>query len=345
MNVYTWTLGASHTPAAFLAVAGTALAVRPHRRGRELPLRPRLRARAGAPAGAHARAHGRQLGARSSRAPSSRARAGAGLRRARALRRASRWSRSRSPLGARALGARAAASRQPPAAVGGRRCARELALPGLGAEPRRRLRRRARRSTAASCTRRGSRWASPRPGATRRACAATATRVLDSLRGEAGDAAASLGDLERTILAVRACGASAYSFAGRDLVAEVLRARARDGSFGHLVNLTRVRDLRAARRRALGALRRRSASAARLDRAPAERRRRLRLRRARLAQRRRRHGRGAAGAARPRARATAACSRARSRYLTALAEPRRRLPAAVRAANPTRSRRPGRCRA
>jgi energy-coupling factor transport system substrate-specific component len=61
--------------------------------------------------------------------------------------------------------------------------------------------------------------------------------VLDSLRAEAATLAG-VGDDERTILAVRACGASAYSFAGRNLVDEVLRARAGDGSFDHQVNLT-----------------------------------------------------------------------------------------------------------
>ena len=61
--------------------------------------------------------------------------------------------------------------------------------------------------------------------------------VLDSLRGEVSTLSG-LGDAERTILAARACGASAYSFAGRNLVAEVLRARASDNSFNHMVNLT-----------------------------------------------------------------------------------------------------------
>lgn len=61
--------------------------------------------------------------------------------------------------------------------------------------------------------------------------------VLDSLRAEA-PTLQGLGDSERTILAARACGASAYSFAGRNLVAEVLRARASDDSFAHQVNLT-----------------------------------------------------------------------------------------------------------
>jgi energy-coupling factor transport system substrate-specific component len=61
--------------------------------------------------------------------------------------------------------------------------------------------------------------------------------LLDSLRGEAATLP-SLGDVERTVLAARACGASAYSFAGRNLVAEVLRGRASDGSFAHQVNLS-----------------------------------------------------------------------------------------------------------
>ncbi len=61
--------------------------------------------------------------------------------------------------------------------------------------------------------------------------------VLDSLRTQA-PTLQGLGDAERTILAARACGASAYSFAGRNLVAEVLRSRASDDSFDHQVNLT-----------------------------------------------------------------------------------------------------------
>jgi energy-coupling factor transport system substrate-specific component len=61
--------------------------------------------------------------------------------------------------------------------------------------------------------------------------------LLDSLRGEAATLSG-LGDYERTILALRACGASAYAFAGRNLVAEVLRARASDHSFEEQVNLT-----------------------------------------------------------------------------------------------------------
>jgi prenyltransferase beta subunit/uncharacterized membrane protein len=61
--------------------------------------------------------------------------------------------------------------------------------------------------------------------------------VLDSLRAQVSTLQG-LGDAERTILAARACGDSAYSFAGRNLVAEVLRSRASDRSFNHQVNLT-----------------------------------------------------------------------------------------------------------
>jgi hypothetical protein len=61
--------------------------------------------------------------------------------------------------------------------------------------------------------------------------------LLDSLRGQVSTLQG-LGDAERTILAVHACGASAYTFAHRNLVSEVLRARAADDSFSHQVNLT-----------------------------------------------------------------------------------------------------------
>jgi hypothetical protein len=61
--------------------------------------------------------------------------------------------------------------------------------------------------------------------------------VLDSLRGQAYTLQG-VGDAERTILAARACGASAYSFAGRHLVSEMMHARARDHSFAEQVNLT-----------------------------------------------------------------------------------------------------------
>jgi hypothetical protein len=71
--------------------------------------------------------------------------------------------------------------------------------------------------------------------------------LLDALRAQASTLSGA-GDIERTILAVHACGASPYAFAGKDLVAELLRARARDDSFGDQVNLTAfaVMALRAA---------------------------------------------------------------------------------------------------
>jgi energy-coupling factor transport system substrate-specific component len=46
------------------------------------------------------------------------------------------------------------------------------------------------------------------------------------------------GDVERTILALSAAGRSPRAVAGRDLVAELVRKRRRDGSFGGLVNQT-----------------------------------------------------------------------------------------------------------
>jgi len=61
--------------------------------------------------------------------------------------------------------------------------------------------------------------------------------VLDALRGEASSLQGP-GDLERTILALRACGVSVRSLPGGDPVARLLRFRERDGSFGHLGNLT-----------------------------------------------------------------------------------------------------------
>jgi energy-coupling factor transport system substrate-specific component len=61
--------------------------------------------------------------------------------------------------------------------------------------------------------------------------------VLDALRAEASSLQGA-GDLERTILALHACGVSVHSLPGGDPVARLLRYRARDGSFGHLGNLT-----------------------------------------------------------------------------------------------------------
>ncbi len=61
--------------------------------------------------------------------------------------------------------------------------------------------------------------------------------VLDSIRGEASTLSGP-GDLERTILALRACGASTHHFPGGDLLARLAHYRSSDGSFGGLVNIT-----------------------------------------------------------------------------------------------------------
>jgi len=61
--------------------------------------------------------------------------------------------------------------------------------------------------------------------------------VLDELRGEASSLQGA-GDLERTILALHACGASVHSLAGGDPVARLLGFRRRDGSFAGQSNLT-----------------------------------------------------------------------------------------------------------
>lgn len=75
--------------------------------------------------------------------------------------------------------------------------------------------------------------------------------VLDAIRGQAATLEG-VGDAERTILALHACGLSTHAFPGGDLVARLLRARSRDGSFGRLVNLTTfaIFSLRAAGRAA-----------------------------------------------------------------------------------------------
>jgi energy-coupling factor transport system substrate-specific component len=61
--------------------------------------------------------------------------------------------------------------------------------------------------------------------------------VLDAIRGEASTLEAT-GDEERTILALRACGVSVHSFPGGDPLAKLMRARSSNGSFGRLVNIT-----------------------------------------------------------------------------------------------------------
>jgi energy-coupling factor transport system substrate-specific component len=61
--------------------------------------------------------------------------------------------------------------------------------------------------------------------------------VLDALRAQAGTLEGA-GDYERTMLALRADGAPVTSLAGKNLLAGLLRYRESDGSFSHQVNLT-----------------------------------------------------------------------------------------------------------
>jgi energy-coupling factor transport system substrate-specific component len=61
--------------------------------------------------------------------------------------------------------------------------------------------------------------------------------VLDSIRAEASTLE-DAGDEERTILALYACGVSTHAFPGGDPLAKLLPARASNGSFGGLVDTT-----------------------------------------------------------------------------------------------------------
>jgi energy-coupling factor transport system substrate-specific component len=61
--------------------------------------------------------------------------------------------------------------------------------------------------------------------------------VLTALRAEASTLE-DAGDDERTILALHACGLPASDFPGTSLLARLLRERSSDGSFGRLVNIT-----------------------------------------------------------------------------------------------------------
>jgi energy-coupling factor transport system substrate-specific component len=71
------------------------------------------------------------------------------------------------------------------------------------------------------------------PAATRR----DGRSVLNAIAAQAGTLEGP-GDLERTILALRACGAPTGSLAGKNLIGGLLRYRSSDGSFGHLLNIT-----------------------------------------------------------------------------------------------------------
>ena len=65
----------------------------------------------------------------------------------------------------------------------------------------------------------------------------TGHSVLDSIRGESSTLEGA-GDEERTILALRACGVSVHALPGGDPLGKLMSARASDGSFGRLVDIT-----------------------------------------------------------------------------------------------------------
>jgi hypothetical protein len=237
MDLYTWTLGASHTPAAYLAVAGTALPFDLTDTvasfffglafGPELArLLERMRARM------HVSWEAVEPGEQSPLAP--RGQSGA-VGRASAL---GRIGAAAPPLVLLALLATlsALALAAVPRAASAASLSRELSYlssaqnadGGFGAAPGQSSSELYTGWSAIGLAAAGRDPASVRHGG---------RSVLDGLRAEAATLDG-LGDTERTILALSACGASSYSFAGRNLVAEVLRERASDNSFAHQVNLT-----------------------------------------------------------------------------------------------------------
>jgi energy-coupling factor transport system substrate-specific component len=252
MNLYTWTLGASHTPAAFLAVAGQGLsyditdtvasflfglAFAPELA--RVLARMRLRMdvtwaqapAAGGPAdeiGVGRAGHPLRPAGSVGLALLAGALLLAGPRVARADRRAPGAGRSR----AVAL----IAERTPAATLARLDASREIAFlagaqnadGGFGGA----------RGQASSEL--YSAWAAMGLAAAGRdplSVRSDGHTVLDALRAEASSLEGA-GDLERTILALHACGASVRSLPGGDPVRRLLAFRDRDGSFSHLSNLT-----------------------------------------------------------------------------------------------------------
>ena len=111
------------------------------------------------------------------------------------------------------------------------------ALPRAGPEPRRRLRRRRRGSARASCSPAG-----PRSGlaAARRNPRDVARRGGKSITAYMRRARrlSDLGELERTILVLKAAGVSSRRYRGRNLVADLLRRQRADGSWKGNLALT-----------------------------------------------------------------------------------------------------------
>jgi prenyltransferase beta subunit len=244
MNVYEWTIGASHTPAAFLAVAGSSLpfdladTIASFLFGLAFaPELARLLARARARMDVSWEAVGTNAdSARTSAQPPAGGAGGAsgGAPTAGGALRSLRASGGAAValLGlALTLGAAALPSRAAAASLGrelGYLASAQNTDGGFGA------------ASGQPSSELYTGWAAMGLAAAGRNPATlkrSGHSVLDSLRGEASTLQ-SLGDVERTVLAVRACGASAYSFAGRNLVAEVLHARGHDNSFDEQVNLS-----------------------------------------------------------------------------------------------------------
>jgi len=247
MNVYTWTLGASHTPAAFLAVAGTALAydvtdvvasflfglafapelarvLERVRMRMDVSWEP-LDAMPGSP-GADAQGGGATpaLGRAVSAVLAAAVVSGIAIGGVSAARAAAPTSRA-STVASTAVASTARLQISREVAFLARA---QNADGGFGGAP------------GQTSSELYSAWAAIGLAAAGRnplSLRRDGHTVLDALRGEAGELHG-IGDVERTILALHACGASVHSLAGRDPVATLLRARAPDGSFGHLANLT-----------------------------------------------------------------------------------------------------------
>jgi energy-coupling factor transport system substrate-specific component len=231
MNAYTWTLGASHTPAAFLAVAGQAVSydvtdtVASFLFG--LAFAPEL-ARVLARTRVRMDVTWHEAPAVTSREPPDR---GGGRRTLGAS-----WSLLVVIAAATLLlgGPRASGARQP--------LSRELAFLASAQNPDGGFG----GARGQSSSELYSGWAAMGLAAAGRdplGLRRGGRSVLDALRGEASSLQGA-GDLERTILALHACGVSVHTLPGAaggasgDLLSRLMRFRAGDGSFGHLSNLT-----------------------------------------------------------------------------------------------------------
>jgi squalene-hopene cyclase-like protein/prenyltransferase/squalene oxidase-like repeat protein len=231
MNVYTWTLSASHTPAALLATAGAALpfdvtdAVASFlfglAFGPELArLLGRMRARmtvrwepthAATPLVVVALVCGGAYAI--GRPPRARGAAVLGA--------------STSARPAPALGRTATTSGQISRAVAYLQRAQD-SNGGFGADPGQRS-----SELYSAWVAMGLAAAGRDPLSVRRA----GHSLFDALRGEASTLEGA-GDVERTILALHACGLPASAIPGANLVGRLRRERSSDGSFAHLVNIT-----------------------------------------------------------------------------------------------------------